>query len=91
MFRQQQVFDILGVPADKGWMLNAAVSAGYPTGRWGLAKRKPAHQVAFADRWDNPLGFTIDEPRWRKAELQPMAAITSSMSAWSPAKSSKSA
>jgi nitroreductase len=66
MFRQQEVFDILGVPADRGWMLNAAVSAGYPTGRWGLAKRKPAHLVAFAERWDNPLGFTIDEPRWQE-------------------------
>jgi nitroreductase len=66
MFRQQEVFDILGVPADKGWMMNAAVSAGYPTGRWGLAERKPAHDVAFAEHWDNPLGFTIDEPRWQE-------------------------
>ena len=66
MFRQQEVFDILGVPADKGWTMNAAVSAGYPTGRWGLAKRKPAHHVAFAERWDEPLGFTIDEPRWQE-------------------------
>lgn len=66
MFRQQEVFDTLGVPADKGWMMNAAVSAGYPTGRWGLAKRKPAHHVAFAERWDNPVGFTIDEPRWQE-------------------------
>lgn len=67
MFRQDAVFDILGVPSDKGWTLNAAVSAGYPTGRWGLAERKPAHQVAYAERWDNPLGFTIDEPRWQEA------------------------
>ena len=67
MFRQEAVFDILGVPSDKGWTLNAAVSAGYPTGRWGLAERKPAHQVAYAERWDNSLGFTIDEPRWQEA------------------------
>lgn len=64
MFRQQEVFDILGVPAEKGWMMNAAVSAGYPTGRWGLAKRKPAHEVAYSERWDQPLGFTIDQPLW---------------------------
>lgn len=66
MFRQQEVFDILGVPAEKGWMMNAAVSAGYPAGRWGLAKRKPAHEVAYAERWDQPLGFTIDRPLWQE-------------------------
>jgi len=66
MFRQSETFEVLGVPADKGWTLNAAVSAGYPTGRWGLATRKPAHLVAFADRWDQPLPFTIDEPLWQE-------------------------
>ncbi|MFP5333055.1 MAG: nitroreductase family protein, partial [Acidimicrobiia bacterium] len=66
LFRQQQAFDVLGVPDDKGWTLNAAVSAGYPTGRWGLAKRQPAHEVAFAERWGEPLPFTIDEPLWNE-------------------------
>lgn len=66
IFRQAETFEVLGVPADKGWTLNAAVSAGYPTGRWGLAKRKPAHLVAFAERWDQPLGFTIDQPLWKE-------------------------
>ena len=66
MFRQQEVFDILNVPAEKGWVMNAAVSAGYPTGRWGLAKRKPAHEVAYAERWGQPLPFTIDQPLWQE-------------------------
>ncbi|MEX2278450.1 MAG: nitroreductase family protein [Acidimicrobiia bacterium] len=66
MFRQAEVFEVLGVPADKGWTMNAAVSAGYPTGRWGLAKRKPAHLVAFAERWDQSPAFTIDEPLWQE-------------------------
>lgn len=64
MFRQDQVCEILGVPTDRGWVMNAAVSAGYPTGRWGLAARRPAHEVAFAERWGEPLGFTIDQPVW---------------------------
>jgi nitroreductase len=67
MFRSEQVFEVLGVPVDKGWTMNAAVSAGYPTGRWGLAKRKPAHLVAYAERWDEPLPFTIDHPLWQEA------------------------
>lgn len=66
MFRHQQACEVLGVPVDKGWRLNAAVSAGYPTGRWGLAKRKPAHEVAYAELWGEDLGFTIDEPLWNQ-------------------------
>lgn len=69
MFRQQQVFDVLGVPGEKGWIMSAAVSVGYPTGRWGLARRKPAHLVAYADRWGEPLRFTIDQPLWDEPEL----------------------
>jgi len=64
MFRQAEVFEVLGVPTDKGWRMDAAVSAGYPTGRWGLAERKPAHLVAFDNRWETPLPYTIDVPVW---------------------------
>lgn len=66
LFRQNETFEVLGVPGDKGWTLSAAVSAGYPTGRWGLAKRKPAHEVAYAERWGQDLGFTIDQPLWNE-------------------------
>jgi nitroreductase len=66
MFQQAATFEILGVPDDKGWMMNAAVSVGYPTGRWGLAKRKPAHEVAYSERWGEPLAFTIDQPLWQE-------------------------
>jgi nitroreductase len=65
MFESMAVFELLGVPVDKGWSLAAAVSCGYPLGRWGVAERAPAHLVAFADRWGGDLGFTIDEPRYR--------------------------
>ncbi len=66
MFQQPATFEILGVPDDKGWIMNAAVSVGYPTGRWGLAKRKPAHEVAYAERWGEPLGFTINQSLWQE-------------------------
>ena len=64
LFQQDAVFELLGVPAGKGWQLNAAVSCGYPLGRWGLAARKPAHQIAYAETWGTDLGFRIDEPLW---------------------------
>ena len=55
-------FEALGIPADKGWILAAAVSAGYPTGKWGMATRRPAEEVVYADRWGQPV-------RWSTAEL----------------------
>lgn len=64
IFQAEATFDVLGVPTDKGWTMNAAVSCGYPLGKWGVAERAPAHQVAFADRWGDPLPFTVDQPLW---------------------------
>jgi nitroreductase len=64
LFEAEATFEVLGVPSDKGWMLSASVSCGYPLGRWGIAERAPAHEVAFADRWGSPLGFEIDGPLW---------------------------
>lgn len=64
VFQQQAVFELLGVPDDKGWQLSAAVSCGYPLGRWGVAKREPVEQVAFADRWGQPLPFEVNGPLW---------------------------
>jgi nitroreductase len=69
LFESQAVFELLGVPEDKGWVLNAAVSCGFPTGRWGVAERRPAHEIGYTDRWGEPLGFSIDQPLW--APVQP--------------------
>jgi nitroreductase len=63
-FFRDEVLDILGVPADKGWSNACCVTFGYPTGRWGVAPRRPAHEVAARNRWDGPLGFEVPEPLW---------------------------
>lgn len=68
IFRQREVFDLLGVPSDKGWANNAAVSAGWPLGRWGTAARRPAHEVVFAERWGEKPPWTIDQPYWLEPE-----------------------
>jgi nitroreductase len=61
-----EVFDILGVPKDAGWYLHGVIPMGYPTGKWGVAPRKPVHEVAARNRWDGELGFTVPEPLWPK-------------------------
>jgi nitroreductase len=63
-YKEDEVGELLEVPRDKGWQLRAAVPCGYPRGRWGLAKRKPGHEVAFSDRWGQAPRWTIEEPYW---------------------------
>jgi len=64
VFKSDEVFDLLGVPKDKGWTLGASVSCGHPLGRWGTAARKAAQDVTYAETWGTPLGREIDGPMW---------------------------
>ena len=52
---EAEVNEILGVPADAGVGLIAAVPMGYPRGRWGIAPRQPLQEVSFADHWGAPF------------------------------------
>jgi nitroreductase len=61
-----EVFEILHVPKADGWYLHGVVPMGYPTGKWGVGARKPAHEVAARNRWEGDLGFTVPEPLWSK-------------------------
>jgi nitroreductase len=65
LFHGGQTMEILGVPAGKGWSMACLVSLGYPTGRWGVAPRRPVHEVAYRNSWGTPIGFEITEPLWR--------------------------
>jgi nitroreductase len=64
VFHGAEANQILGVPADKGWTMNCLVSFGYPTGRWGVAVRRPVQDVAYRNTWGTDVGFTISEPLW---------------------------
>lgn len=64
-FKGDTVPDLLGVPADEGWKMAACVPMGYPTGTWGIAKRRPVQEVAYRNSWGAPVGFEIDEPLWK--------------------------
>ena len=63
-FRSADVFDLLDIPTDRGWQLAAAVSCGYPLGRWGLAKRRPVEEVTYSNRWGEALEVEVDGPLW---------------------------
>ncbi len=63
-FQADEVTGILGIPEDSGWQMTCCVTLGYPTGRWGVAPRRPVDEVAFRNRWGTPLGLKISEPLW---------------------------
>jgi nitroreductase len=63
-FRKDEVLEILGVPPGQGWNMVCCITFGYPTGRWGVPARVPAHEVAHRNRWGEPVGFEVPEPLW---------------------------
>jgi nitroreductase len=63
-FAADEAFAVLRVPSDEGWVMHGLVPMGYPTGRWGVAPRRPVHEVAARNSWGGELGFTVDEPLW---------------------------
>jgi len=63
-YRGDQTMEILGVPGGHGWHMACCVSFGYPTGRWGVAPRRPAHEVAYRNAWGADVGLRVPEPLW---------------------------
>lgn len=64
VFHPKETLEILGVPEGQGWIMSCCVSFGYPTGRWGVAERRPVQEVAHRNKWGAPIGFEINEPLW---------------------------
>jgi len=64
VFHGAEAYAILGVPPHEGWIMACCVSLGYPTGRWGVAPRRPAHDVSSRNRWGTPVGFEVPQPLW---------------------------
>ena len=64
VFQVDPVLEILGVPKEEGWLFSSCVTFGYPTGRWGVAPRRPVHEVSYRNSWGGPLGFEVPKPLW---------------------------
>jgi len=64
MMKGDDILEILGVPKDEYWLISSIVCFGYPTGKWGVAPRRPVHEVSFRNQWGTPVGFEIPEALW---------------------------
>jgi nitroreductase len=63
-YNRDEVFELLGIPADEDWRMFGCVTMGYPTGRWGVAARRPLADVTARNNWNTAAGFTSSEPLW---------------------------
>jgi nitroreductase len=63
-FKGPELSKILNVPDEGNWLLSSCVCFGYPTGKWGVAPRRPTHEVSFKNQWGQPLGMEIPKPLW---------------------------
>ncbi len=68
LFRLEEMMRILGIPSEENWKFACCVTFGYPKGRWGTAPRRPAHEVAYRNRWKQPVGFELPDPLWPGAD-----------------------
>src|SRR5580693_3572970 len=64
VFHGAEAMEILGVPDGHGWVMACCVSFGYPTGRWGVAKRHPVQDIAYRNSWGAELGLDVPGPLW---------------------------
>lgn len=65
VFRATEVAEVLSVPLDRGWVLQATVSFGYPLGKWGIAPRRPIEEVTYANQWGVPVPWKATVPTFR--------------------------
>jgi nitroreductase len=64
MIKGDDIAKILGVPKEDGWLISSIVCFGYPTGKWGVAPRRPVHEVSYRNQWGEPPGFEVPKPLW---------------------------
>ena len=64
MFKPEKAFEILNIPNNKGWKIDAIITAGYLLGKWGVAKRNPVDEVTYLNTWGNETNWNLEEPLW---------------------------
>ena len=62
--QKERVEDLLGMPKDDIWNMHAMIPIGYPTGRWGVPRRRPAQEAVFSETWGRTVDWSVDEPLW---------------------------
>jgi nitroreductase len=62
--RRAQSEELLGLPEGCEYQMTAMLPLGWPTGRWGVAERRPLQEMVYLERWGRTPDWTVDEPLW---------------------------
>ena len=62
--RRAEAEALLGLPDDCEYRMAAMVPLGWPTGRWGIAERRPLQEMVYLERWGRAPGWAVDGPLW---------------------------
>jgi nitroreductase len=62
--RRAETEALLGLPEDCEYRMTAVVPLGWPTGRWGVAERRPLQEMVYLERWGRPPAWSVDGPLW---------------------------
>jgi nitroreductase len=62
--RRAESHALLGLPDDCEYQMTAMVPLGRPTGRWGIAERRPLHEMVYTERWGQAPPWSVEEPLW---------------------------
>jgi len=63
--KKEKAEDLVGMPRDSIWNMHAMIPIGYPTGNWGVPRRRPAEEAVFSETWGEPVSWSVPEPLWR--------------------------
>ncbi|GAA0617049.1 nitroreductase family protein [Sporichthya brevicatena] len=69
--RRAEVDALLGRPPDSEYEMFAMIPIGRPLGRWGVAQRRPLHEMVYTERWACPPDWNCDRPLWPEPEGAP--------------------
>ncbi len=69
--RRAEVDALLGRPPDSEYEMFAMVPMGRPLGRWGVAQRRPLHEMVYTERWAAAPEWNCDRPLWPEPEGAP--------------------
>lgn len=67
LFVDAELRALLAIPDDV--LVAAAITLGRPQGHHGSVRRRPLHELVFADQWGQTAAFAVDPPgtRWTSA------------------------
>lgn len=66
---EPQLRELLGIP--DGVAIAATITLGRPEGGHGPVRRRPMHELVFADGWERPAPWAIDPPGTRHTQAGP--------------------